>query len=79
MIKASISEKENKKYYNKIILSINNIKKTNIEFKAEINFIEMAKFILDNQERKINISYLTEYFKEEDKNILFVGIRKNKY
>lgn len=75
LIKASILEKENKKYYNRIILSLKNTKKTDFESEAEIIFIEIAKYIVENQDKTINMEQLLKYFKEEDKNILFVAIR----
>lgn len=76
--KVLISELTKKKYQQSVFLEIENNKTSILETGTEVNFIEVANYINEYQNKKNNFSELFKYFDKESDDVLLVGIKMKK-
>ena len=77
--KVAISDLTKTKFQKRVFLTIENNRKRILESGTEVNFIEMADYINEKQNTRKELGELTQYFREEDEEVLLVGIKMNRY
>lgn len=77
--KVAISDLTKTKFQKRVFLTIENNRKRILESGTEVNFIEMADYINEKQNTRKELGELIQYFREEDEEVLLVGIKMNRY
>lgn len=76
--KVLISELNQTKYQKRIFLTIENNKTSILTTGTEVNFVDIIKYIEENNNEINRFQELNKYFDKESQDVLLVGIKKCK-
>lgn len=74
--KVSISELNQTKYQKSIFLTIENNRTSILTTGTEVNFVDIIKYVKDNQNEKNKFNELYKYIDEGSDDVLLIGIKK---
>lgn len=74
--KVSISELNQTRYQKSIFLTIENNRTSILTTGTEVNFVDIIKYVDDNQNEKNQFNELYKYIDKESDDVLLVGIKK---